>query len=364
MAAWLTSSLLLLHHLLPALRHTGVLVVLTDNTIGHVLRVLDAPNLAATPAAPATTTASSRPHKHKPAAAAAAAAAAGYQPGAELGVAGDAILDQFTFGGSLLVTQGGLADAWAADGELSAAGAGSGEDVAALFQRFSGLQQRFGEAMCEGVLEACGFDFQAACQELEGQQQLLEGGAASSTPTSSSAAAAAAAGGGGMSSWEQPISDNSWHGGSPPPAEPSPLAAAAAAIVVPVPVAVPAVSLRQLAEEAGVAREAAEQLAGMLGEVEPSQVVAALVAKGGDVNAAAEALLSGEPLEQPAAQQAVSGEGAWGGWRVPCACFGATCGTHQLQYLFFRLSQRHGSCTLCLSASWPASILQLHYSRG
>lgn len=281
--------------------HTGVLVVLSDNTIGHVLRVLDAPDLAATPAAAAATTASSRPHKHKPAAAAAAAAAAGYQPGAELGVAGDAILDQFTFGGSLLVSQGGLAggrDGSAGAAEASAAaGLASGEDVVALFQRFSALQQRFGEAMCEGVLAACGFDFQAACEELEGQQLLLEAGAASSTPTSN-----AGGGGFGAASWEQPTSDNSWHGGSPPPAARSPLAAAA----MEVPLCLPPVSLRQLAEEAGVALEAAQQLAGMLGEVEAAQVVAALVAKGGDVNAAAEALLSGEPLEQPAVQQAVS----------------------------------------------------------
>jgi hypothetical protein len=223
--------------------YAGVLVVLKDNTIGHVVRVLDPPELDLVKSPKVQ---HRRPHKpHKTAA-------------SSSGDTGD-LLEQLE-GQDL--------------NELLLGGAGDTEEgenqwVAELWGRFTALQEKHGAAMCEAVLAAHGNDFKAAVEELEGQlgvgvEQQQE-----------------------VDSWEKGSMGSpgvdSFMDGMQEEIEAARAAEAKRGEIL------------ALADAYSVKPAAAVELCGMLQDVAAEHAVSVLATKGGDVNAAAEALLCGEP---------------------------------------------------------------------
>ena len=225
--------------------------MLEENIIGHVVRVMDPPNLDLVKSPKMH---HRRPHKkpHRTA------------PSSSDGT-GD-LLEQLE-GRDLndLLPKG------ARDG-----GEGENQRVAELWGRFTALQETHGAAMCDAVLAAHGNDFKAAVEELEGQlrvgteqQQEVE----ESWETSPM-------GPPGMDSFMEVVEEE--------------IEAARAAEVK-------SAEVLALAEAYSVKPAAAVQLCGMLEDVAAERAVAVLASKGGDVNAAAEVLLGGEPQAAAAA---------------------------------------------------------------
>ncbi|GBF89088.1 hypothetical protein Rsub_01805 [Raphidocelis subcapitata] len=262
----------------------GVLVLLSDGTIGNVQSVsdprvaqltalvtgcIDDDVTAAAAAAPERPAAGRRVLKTRRARGAGGGAAASPPaagPGAGLGAAGPA-----------------------ASGGAAAAGAG-GDDLQ-LWREFERLQAAHGEALCAAVLEACGGDFAAAIREIRGQAEAAAAAAAAPKPPSPPSS-------GGWS--PRPGAGGAGWGGSPPasPATRGGGGAGGRASGAGSPAAAEAEAARDreiaaLAEAFCVPAAAARRLCATLRDAPPAAAVEALAEARGDVNAAAEALLAG-----------------------------------------------------------------------
>ncbi|KIZ02716.1 hypothetical protein MNEG_5240 [Monoraphidium neglectum] len=162
-------------------------------------------------------------------------------------------------------------------GELGAGGGGasaageSGRDNLELWLEFERLKRQFGEALCTAIMEDCDNDFAVAIRTIK-----EKGDAAAAA----GAAAAAAAAPPTPEAWGSPRRDG-W--GEPGSASPGAAATAAARVN----------EVVMLAAAQGVPAAAALELCATLKAVAPTAAVAALARRGGDVNAAAEDLLSG-----------------------------------------------------------------------
>lgn len=168
-----------------------------------------------------------------------------------------------------------------------AAPAAAGRDDLALWREFEELQASHGEAVCGAILEDCGNDFEAAIRTIRGQSAAAGGSTAIEDAWASP--------GGALEGWESPA-------GATPPGSPfrgvgqggesaqslSPAARRETERVR---------EVRALAEVYRVPEAAAQELCATLPQVAPAAAVEALSSHGGDVDAAAMALIMGRSEE-------------------------------------------------------------------
>lgn len=339
----------------------GVLVLLHDNTLGHVQQISD-PRVAQLDGLVAGS---------DPLVGADADAGAAREGGARPPTGGGARVASSSGGGSKVVVKakkhraaggsgGGsagdlllmpAATAAAAPGcdkqqllcALSAgAGAAPGRDDQSLWREFEELQAQHGEALCSAILEGCDNDFEAAIRTIRGQDAVSPaGGSTAAVPDGwASPGSAGASSGMPASPLRSPVASRprapavgAWAStphspapkgwSSPPVASPAPASpplgrafpAAAAPLLAPAgspTTASPLVAaaarrvarereVAALAEAFGVALPGASELCATLAGVAPQVAIEELVRCKGDVNAAAEALLLSEPSAAAAA---------------------------------------------------------------
>jgi hypothetical protein len=245
-----------------AFQGNGVMVVLSDNTIGFVAAVLDPAGSSSSGAgagsskrAAAQQPKASKPNKRKQKATRKKAAAQGGNLAALDAAASDAaeVLSEWAMS-QHDAAQGGVAAAAAAG--LGVRNAADAARDMQLWAEFEALQRQHGEALCGAILRSCDHDFVEAVATIKAQAA----GFGSSSAVGTSAAAPAAG--------QQP-------------------AAVAAAgpdddLVV------------QLALSLGLPAESALALCRLVPHVAPEAAVEALQQHSGDANKAADALLAAE----------------------------------------------------------------------
>jgi hypothetical protein len=261
-----------------AFQGNGVMVVLSDNTIGFVVAVLDSAGSSsgagagsskrAAPQQPMT----SKPNKRKQRAAHKKAAARGGNLAALDAAASDAaeVLSEWVMSQNDSAQGGVAATAAAGLGVRNAADAA--RDMQ-LWAEFDALQRQLGEGLCSAILHSCDHDFVEAVATIKAQAAGFGGGSSSAAGASASAPAVAAL-------------------------SVQPPAAAAAAhepdddLVV------------QLALSLGLPAESALALCRLVPHVAPEAAVEALQQHSGDANKAADALLAAEAEAASAAAAA------------------------------------------------------------
>ncbi|WIA09664.1 hypothetical protein OEZ85_009050 [Tetradesmus obliquus] len=266
-----------------AFQGNGVMVVLTDNTIGFVVAVLDPASSGCGGAGSsgsskraAAQAKASKPNKRKQKAARKKPAVQGGQLAALDAAASDAadVLSEWAMS-QHDAAQGGVAAT--AAGGLGARNAADAARDMQLWAEFDALQRQHGEELCSAILRSCNHDFVEAVATIKAQAAGFGSGAAAAAP-----AAAAVPTAGATAAVQQPA------------------AAAAAAgpddeLVV------------QLALSLGLPAESALALCRLVPHVAPEAAVEALQQHSGDANKAANALLAAEAeVESAAAAAAIA----------------------------------------------------------
>jgi hypothetical protein len=242
----------------------GVLVVLTDNTIGYVTTVIDSQARGSSPAAPSAQKSSKARKASKSPSRDSISTAI---------VEGPARMSS-TNSSSLNPLQQWMQDAEAAAApvvlqpELRRRNKVTAQRDMQLWREFEALQQQHGEALCSTILLSCNHDFAEAIELIKAQ--------ASSMPANAAAAA------------------DSSSPGSPTLGAVGRLAAAPATVAT----AADEGLVRQLALSLGLLPNDALQLARIVPDLPADEVVAQLQQHNGDVGAAADALLSSQVASQ------------------------------------------------------------------
>jgi hypothetical protein len=252
-----------------AFQGNGVMVVLSDNTIGFVAAVLDPAGSSSSSGAGAGSSKraavqqpkASKPNKRKQKAARKKAAAKAGNLGALDAAASDAaeVLSEWAMS-QHDAAQGGIA-ATAAAGLGVRNAADAARDMQ-LWAEFEALQRQLGEELCSAILRSCDHDFAEAVATIKAQAAGFGGSSSSAAGAGAAAPAAVSAAG------QQP-----------------PAAAAAGPdddLVV------------QLALSLGLPAESALALCRLVPHVAPEAAVEALQQHSGDANKAADALLAAE----------------------------------------------------------------------